>query len=198
VAAAVLGGLVLVLIAAVAPLSMLAGQPVLTQLLQSYPDVVPLAAVGLIVAWRRPANPIGWLILVTAVLFLVKIDAPLYNMSVYRLGHHLPLGPVFLVLDQSWLPALALLPLVILLFPDGRPPGRWRWVRAAYVALVVAYTSLLTANASVAIARGHIQVDSSGQLTIFDHSSAYGGTTVALAVVVAFLGFSQARIQHRP
>jgi len=63
--ATVLGGLVLVLIAAVAPLSMLAGQPVLTQLLQSYPDVVPLAAVGLIVAWRRPANPIGWLILLT-------------------------------------------------------------------------------------------------------------------------------------
>jgi hypothetical protein len=74
---AVLGALVLVLvlIAAVAPLALLAGQPVLTQLLQSYPDVVPLAAVGLIVAWRRPANPIGWLVLVTAVLFITVILA---------------------------------------------------------------------------------------------------------------------------
>jgi hypothetical protein len=54
VTATVLGGLVLVLIAAVVPLSMLAGQRVLTQVLQSYPDVLPLAAVGLIVALRRP------------------------------------------------------------------------------------------------------------------------------------------------
>jgi hypothetical protein len=86
---------------------------------------------------------------------------------------------------------------VILLFPDGRPPGRWRWVWAAYVALVVAYTSLLTANAAEAIARGHIQVDSSGQLTIFDHSSAYGGIAVALAAVSVFLGFCVAAVGYQ-
>jgi hypothetical protein len=58
----VLAGLVLVLTAAVVPLSMLVGHDVVTQSLQSY-GVVPVAAVALIIAWRRPGNPIGWLLL---------------------------------------------------------------------------------------------------------------------------------------
>jgi hypothetical protein len=41
----------------------------------------------------------------------------------------LPLGPAALLLYQAWLPAVALFPLAILLFPDGRLPSpRWRWV----------------------------------------------------------------------
>jgi hypothetical protein len=55
--------LVLVLTAAVVPLSMLVGHDVVTQSLQSYGVVVPVAAVALIIAWRRPGNPIGWLLL---------------------------------------------------------------------------------------------------------------------------------------
>jgi protein-S-isoprenylcysteine O-methyltransferase Ste14 len=64
-AALVLAGLVLVLVltAAVVPLSMLVGHDVVTQSLQSYGVVVPVAAVALIIAWRRPGNPIGRLLL---------------------------------------------------------------------------------------------------------------------------------------
>jgi len=126
-AAWVLGGLVLALAVAVVPLSMLAGHDVVTQSLPSYGVVVPVAAVALFIAWRRPGNPIGWLLLLVAVFDLLQTDAPLYALGVYRFGHHLPLGPAALVLAQSWLPALVLFPLVIVLFPDGRPPpGRWR------------------------------------------------------------------------
>ena len=92
----------------------------------------------------------------------------------YRLGHHLPFGPAALLLVQSWLPALVLFPLVIVLFPDGRPPpGRWRWALTAYVAVGIGFTALLTANASVAIANGNTGVDAAGQLRIFDHGGGY-------------------------
>jgi hypothetical protein len=40
-------------------------------------------------------------------------------------------------------------------------------------------------------------VNASGQLTIFDHGSAYGGTAVALAVVVAFLAFCLAAVGYQ-
>jgi len=117
---------------------------------------------------------------------------------VYRLGHHLPLGPAALLLDQSWLPALALFPLVIVLFPDGRPPpGRWRWALTAYAAAGTGFTALLTVNASAAIANGNTGVDTAGQLRIFDHGAAYGGTAIPLAFVVSFTSFFLAAIGYQ-
>ncbi len=190
--------LVLALAVAVVPLSMLAGHDVVTQSLQSYGVVVPITAVALIIAWRRPGNPIGWLLLLVAVFDLLQIDAPLYALGVYRLGHHLPFGPAALLLVQSWLPALVLFPLVIVLFPDGRPPpGRWRWALTAYVAVGIGFTALLTANASVAIANGNTGVDAAGQLRIFDHGGGYGGTGIALAFVVSFAGIFLAAVGYQ-
>jgi len=177
---------------------MLAGHDVVTQSLQSYGVVVPVAAVALIIAWRRPGNPIGWLLLLLAVFDLLQTDAPLYALGVYRLGHRLPLGPAALLLNQSWLPALVLFPLVIVLFPDGRPPpGRWRWALTAYVAVGSGFTALLTANASVAIANGNTGVDAAGQLRIFDHGAGYGGTGITLAFVVSFTGFFLAAVGYQ-
>jgi len=198
-AAAAIGGLVLALAVAVVPLSMLARHDVVTQSLQAYCLVVPVAVVALIIAWRRPGNPIGWLLLLVAVFYLLQTDAPLYALGVYRLGHHLPLGPVALLLVQSWLPGLMLFPLVIVLFPDGQPPpgGRWRWALTAYLTVGTGFTALLTANASVAIAEGHTGVDAAGQLRIFDHASGYGGTGTTLTVVVAFAGFFLAAVGYQ-
>jgi hypothetical protein len=42
------------------------------------------------VAWHRPRNPIGWLLIVTAAGALLTLDGQLYARVVYRLGHHLP------------------------------------------------------------------------------------------------------------
>jgi hypothetical protein len=193
----VLAGLVLVLTAAVVPLSMLVGHDVVTQSLQSY-GVVPVAAVALIIAWRRPGNPIGWLLLLIAVFDLLQTDGPLYALGRYRLGRHLPLGAVALLLSQSWLPALVLFPLVILLFPDGRPPpGRWRWALRTYIAVGIGFTAVITTNASVAIAEGNTRVDAAGQMRIFDHGAGYGGTGVAVVFVVSFAGFFVAAVGYQ-
>jgi two-component system, NarL family, sensor kinase len=83
---------------------------------------VSFGAAGLVVAWHRPRNPIGWLMLILAVSIYGN-DAGLYNVLNYRLGHRLPLAPVVLVLYHVSEPELALIPLIILLFPDGRLPS---------------------------------------------------------------------------
>jgi hypothetical protein len=76
--------------------------------------------------------------LLLAVSNIFYIDGGLYDVLNYRLGHRLPLAPVVLVAYHVSQPILGLLPLVILLFPDGRLPSRrWRWVVGGYLALAV-------------------------------------------------------------
>ena len=68
-------------------------------------------------------------------------------MLYYRLGHHgLPLAPLALLLSAVQAPSFAMFPVVILLFPDGRVPGRrWRWALRTYAGLVAFLLALLLA-----------------------------------------------------
>ena len=80
---------------------------------------VPAAAVGAVVARRLPRNPLGWLLLAIGTCLVLANDGSDYALLAYRLGHRLPLGMVALGVNQLWGPAIELLVLVILLFPDG-------------------------------------------------------------------------------
>src|SRR5271165_4508239 len=52
-------------------------------------------AVGFVLALRQPRNPIGWLLLLTAVFAALFNDARFYSILDYRLHHGtLPLGLV--------------------------------------------------------------------------------------------------------
>ena len=114
--------LVVLLAAGVFPLSLLAGQSLLSNASQVV-TFLPVAAVGFLVARHQPRNPIGWLLLACATAPLLSADATLYVWLVYRLGHRLPLGPVAVLLAMTWTILFLTLPLVILLFPDGKLPS---------------------------------------------------------------------------
>jgi hypothetical protein len=59
-----LGGLVLVLAAAAVPLARMAHQSLNASTASAPVWVsVPFAVVGFVVAWRKPGNPLGWIIL---------------------------------------------------------------------------------------------------------------------------------------
>ncbi|HEV3292459.1 MAG TPA: hypothetical protein VG123_26095 [Streptosporangiaceae bacterium] len=166
-AAAVIGGLMLALCIAAVPLSRLAHQS-LNAVGGSVPVWISAAygAVGLVVAWRKPGNPLGWIFLAGAGFSTIAEDASFYMVADYRLRHgSLPFGWIAVLTQPGWAPAIALLGVAVLLFPDGRPPAqRWRWVLWAYLAVAALWTGGTVVVSLGAIAGHHIRVDSGGNL----------------------------------
>ena len=171
-ALALLGaGMVLLLVAAVVPLAILAHQNPVGNAGSSIAIGVPCAAVGFVVARRKPRNPLGWFMLAVGAALVLSNDAGLYAIADYRLRHGaLPLGWVAVLLQPLWAPALVLYPLVILLFPDGRLPSRrWRWVMWSY--LVVGFylpVGIYLLTVRTVIDHG-IRVLANGDLAAVDH-----------------------------
>jgi hypothetical protein len=92
---------------------------------------VSFTACGSILAICRPVNPVGWLFLAGGLGY--AITAAGTPLIVIGTAHHWPPSLVRIILTAvvySWPWSIGLfLPLALLLFPDGRPPGRlWRWL----------------------------------------------------------------------
>jgi DNA-binding SARP family transcriptional activator len=90
------------------------------------------AAVGALVASRRPANPIGWLFLCQGLLFeLTAFSLGYVKHGLFARPGSLPAATGMAWVGQwIWVPEFFTLPaLIFLLFPDGRlRSGRWRAV----------------------------------------------------------------------
>jgi hypothetical protein len=188
----VLGILAVLSCAAMIPLSLLAspaGSVALGNLLIAAAIGIPCGAVGYLAARRQPDNPLGWLFLVIAICLFLSTDGGEYAAFSYLLRHHLPFGPVGLVLADIWGPSLVLFALVILLFPNGRlPSARWRWALRAYVVVFTAFLAATAAAMAGALAEHPIRVDSAGGLAAVDHPSGWFNTVQgAIAVIVAGL-----------
>ncbi|MEU7909035.1 ATP-binding protein [Actinoplanes sp. NPDC049118] len=99
------------------------------------PGSLVLPTVGLVLAARRPANPIGWLLLGIGLAWNSNECMHLY--AVYALTYSpgsLPGGLVVgWVACWNWAIAFPLMPFVFLLFPHGRLPSR-RWRPLAWAA----------------------------------------------------------------
>jgi hypothetical protein len=164
-----LGGLVLALMIADVPLAGLAHQSVNASG-GSVPVWIaaPFAVVGFIVAWRKPGNPLGWVMLGAAAFFVLSEDASFYTVADYRLRHgSLPLGWVALLGQPGWAPGIVGFGLAVLLFPDGRPPSsRWRWMLWVYAAVAVLWIAGAATLTVGAIIGHHTQVDASGNLLL--------------------------------
>ena len=186
------------------PLSELAKQGPVNQ------DVLmlPFAIVGFIVARKQPRNPIGWIMLALAPIFELSADAGMYSVYIYHLGHtNLPLGRLAVALTQLWVALLVLLPLPVMLFPDGRLESRrWRWALWVYLAVCVLIL-ISTAIADVgAFTDQHIQVDSTGELTAYNQNAGHNLAAslfpvyalLALAFVLRqFFAYRRAKAERR-
>ncbi|HYB19078.1 MAG TPA: hypothetical protein VEF71_26930 [Streptosporangiaceae bacterium] len=144
----------------------------------------PVAVLGLVIARRQPGNRIGLLLLGCSAVFALYGDATAYSVWDYhRHGGRLPLGPAAVVIAELWTAVFLVLPLVVLLFPDGRLPSRWRIVGWAYLADCALITAIFVAGAAWEVSRAPIVVDGHGQLV---HT--LGPNDVPLIVFVILFG----------
>ena len=187
-----LGLLMLLLVAAAVPLYVVS-HPAAQNGLGIVVLMTPFALVGALVAWHQPRNPIGWLLLALACLFTISTDAGMYSVYAFRLGHpQLPLARTAVAATQAWIALILLLPLPIVLFPDGHLPSpRWRWTLRAYVLLAAGFTIATSVGDSRAFTDKVVRVDSSGSLTSLNSSlGPVAGIFAALyvGVVLAWIG----------
>ena len=112
---------------------------------------LPCTAVGVLLAARRPANPIGWLLL--TLLLLTADPTAVYAILHYRLHHGtLPLGWVAVLFLGGPL-VNVLMAILLWLFPDGHlPAGRWHGVSTAAVAAGLLAGIATTVGPGVAVA----------------------------------------------
>ena len=99
-----------------------------------------LAPLGALIASRRPANPVGWLLCLNGVAFSIgHFSAQYATYTLLAQPNSLPVGEA-LAWIASWI-----LPIMIglqvfsfLLFPTGRlPSDRWKWLAWLTVAFVI-------------------------------------------------------------
>jgi hypothetical protein len=165
--AGLIGGALLVLAVAAVPLSRLAHQS-LNAAGGSLPVWISAAygAVGLVVAWRRPGNPLGWVFLLAGLFLTLSEDANFYMVADYRLHHgSLPFGWAAVLTQPGWAPAITLLGVALLLFPDGQPPSRrWRWLTWTYLGVAALWIGGAFAVSVSALAGHGLRVDPGGNL----------------------------------
>jgi hypothetical protein len=105
------------------------------------PGVLAFAAVGAIVAWRRPENPIGWAFLGVGLVEPFAILAETYARLGTIGGAGLPVPALVGAIGAAaYTTSTALVIVILLFFPTGRlPSARWRpvlWALVAWLVLV--------------------------------------------------------------
>ena len=133
--------------------------------------VLPFALVGVVVARQQPRNGVGWLLLATALFFIVQADASMYTVLDYRVRNgHLSFGPLAVLVQPSWAPAIVCMVLALLLFPDARLPlGRWRWILWPFLGIAGLWVIGAFGIAANAIATHNVHIAASGDLTELTH-----------------------------
>ena len=181
-----LGASMVVLAAAAVPLAVLAHQATAGNLL-IIPLMIPFGAVGVVVANRQPRNAIGWILIALALTVVLGTDAGFYAVLAYRLGDHwLPLGRLAVALSPAWIPVPVLMPIPILLFPDGRVPGGlWRWTFWVYLVLIASFLAAQGATDVGSFTDSHLIVASDGQLAA-ENAGSVGGAVFGAVFVVGY------------
>jgi hypothetical protein len=134
-------------------------------------------SVGLVVVWKRPDNPVGWLFLAIGVAITLGVFSSEYAGWAVFVGADMPGAALVAWLGQwAWTSASTLtLPLALMLFPNGLLPGpRWRPVVGVGIAAGVVVTL------AVAILPGHLMAYEGSILNPFGVAGAIG--TIARVV----------------
>jgi hypothetical protein len=162
-----------------------------------------LPTVGLVIAVRRPKLVFGWLLLVASFAFIGGELAHSYAAQALRHPGTLPAGMAAAFLQTLQLIGFVILPLLLLLFPDGQlPTRRWKPVDWAAVLCPVLMWPLLLLTPGLMVDRVPASQNPLG-LQALDDLDLVGPLFAAwylillLALVSLLLRFRRARGEQR-
>jgi hypothetical protein len=148
------------------------------------------ATVGLVLALRRPANPIGWLYATSGLVWALLIPLDPWVDQLIRSRRPLPLAAQLAAVagEFYWAPAITLgITLPFLLLPDGRLRSRrWRVMVAAAA----------TGAVLVPVAGALMPGQTAETPLPIDNPFALRGLAGTLATVLASLGFAMNTISY--
>ena len=149
------------------------------------------ASVGAILMLRRPGNVVGLVLMVAAILLAVTfLGFPSAAVLTEERGRHdLLAGVASLLAGLGIYPSVMVAgPLVALVFPNGRLPGRrWRWPVGAIVAMIALGSAIVIARPGPL---GDSLADNPFGVSGFSGSEAWwaiGETLAAAALLLALL-----------
>jgi hypothetical protein len=181
------------MLAAAFPVAYLAHKLTFSNVGSTLAFLIGFAVVGFVVARRQPRNPVGWLLLAFALLLLADDDGGSWAELAYKFHDHLPLSGLGVFLQLSWAPAIVLLPLAILLFPDGRLPSwRWRAPLLLYLGGGAFYLAVLYAIAADTLLHHAVRfTHTNSDLYAVDHPAGrWAWFSTAEAVLLPLLGIA--------
>jgi len=165
------GTVLLALVVASVPLERAAHQSSTASDLGALVAYAAFGGVGVVVTVRQPRNVMGWILIGIPVGVVLNTDMSAYTAIDYRVHPgRLPLGPLAVQLQPSWAPAVILLGLAILLFPDATLPSIW-WRRSvvAFLALSAVWMIGAYGIATDTILLHKIVIDATGNLSSINH-----------------------------
>jgi hypothetical protein len=168
--ATALGVVVIALMALAFPLSRAVRHTSTGGDLSSLVVAAPFLLVGVVVARRQPRNGVGWIMLATSLYFIAQADASMYTVLDYRLhGGRLLFGPIAVLAQPTWAPAIVCAVLTLLLFPDARLPlGRWRWILWPFLGIAGLWMVGAFGIAAHELATHSVHITTTGDLNEID------------------------------
>jgi hypothetical protein len=138
-------------------------------------------------------------VLVFVVLFMIASDAGYYAVYAYKLGHRgLPFAALAVLVQPAWIPAVAVIPLVILLFPDGRLASRrWHLVLWIYAALWTCVFAAIWFPTVIAVADHDVRLDSFGDVEGSGGQTGAALSAVEILIVVAIVAIWLSFVVHQ-
>jgi hypothetical protein len=196
VVAATVTLLTMLLVAAAVPLSLRTHQ-LFGSAVAPVVIIAAFAAVGFVVSRRKAKNAVGWLVLAIGCSLALTGAVSQYALVAYRFGHPgLPVARLAAFLAAWWVIFVALLPLPVLLFPDGRvPSSRWRFALRGYLVMMIGSVATIGVENVRVFTDRNIRVDGNGELV--GHSSSTAVSVLGAVTGCGYVLFAVACVVHQ-